>query len=60
MSRVQATPSTPLQTYRAHRFHWLEQLLRVRAMGRIGTASPQSLAKERKGIIGELAKLRRR
>jgi hypothetical protein len=49
---------TPLQNYRSHRYHWLCELRRVRAQGRIGTVSTQACAKERKAIIGAMVKLR--
>lgn len=47
-----------LKAYRAHRYHGLCELRRVRAMGRIGTASPQVCARERKSLQRELARVR--
>jgi hypothetical protein len=46
------------KAYRAGRYHGLCELRRVRAQGRIGTASVLSCTKERKALQRELARLR--
>jgi hypothetical protein len=53
-----SAPQSPLSRYRAHRYHGLYELRRVRATVRVGNATPAAAAKERKLIQRELAKLR--
>ena len=44
--------------YQAGRYHVLHELRRVRAMGRIGTASVLNCTKERRQLQRDLVKLR--
>lgn len=47
-----------MNTYEATRYWLLHELRRVRAMGRVGSASVLNVTKERRSLQRELVKLR--